>query len=69
MSGTATEVRLRVEMFERRLVRWRVRLNEALGELLAKPIAMASRRRRKSKGWRRHVRKMKAARQNDRPSQ
>lgn len=59
--STATEVRLKAEMFERRIAPWRARVNEVMGELLAKSFAMAIRRRRGSKGWRRHVRAMKAA--------
>lgn len=60
MTSTAPEVRIRAAIFERRVAPWRAKLNKTFGEMLAKSFAMALRRRRKSKGWRRHVRATKA---------
>lgn len=60
MTSTATEVRIKERMFWERVTPALVRVNETMGELLAKSFAMANRRRRGSKGWRKHVRRMKS---------
>ncbi|MCB0252102.1 MAG: hypothetical protein KDI55_00050 [Anaerolineae bacterium] len=57
---TAAEVMMRVAEYERRMVPMRSRFNRHFGEMLAKFVAKAIKRRRKSKGWRKHVRRMKA---------
>jgi len=54
--STATEVWLRAREFERRIAPHRNTFATGFGRL----IAMAFRRRRKSKGWRKHVRQMKS---------
>lgn len=59
-SSTASEVRMRMAEFERRVAPVRAHLGAVFREQFALLTKMALRRRRKSKGWRRHVRMMKA---------
>ena len=61
MTSTATEVRIRAEIFERRMAPWRARLNQTFAAMFADFVKRATKRRRKSKGYRKHVRRMKAA--------
>lgn len=60
MTSTATEVRIRAAMFERRVAPVRARVNAHIGDVLAYMLPHLLRRRRKSKGWRKHVRRMKS---------
>ena len=57
---TATEVLMRMAEYERRVAPIRAHLNQHFAGLLTMFVAKAIKRRRKSKGWRRHVRRMKA---------
>ena len=61
MTSTATEVRIRAEIYERRMAPWRARMSQAFGAMFADFVQRATKRRRKSRGYRRHVRRMKAA--------
>ena len=58
MDSTATEMRIRMKEFERRMEPMRTRMQAALAIQLKLVTKMLT--RRKSKGWRRHVRLMKA---------
>lgn len=58
--STALEVKMRVHEYQRRAAPMLARMNQIFREVLAIQIALASRRRRKSKGWRKHVRRTKA---------
>lgn len=60
MTSTATEVRLKMAMYESRIAPVRAAMDEMFGSLLQRYVFLATRRRRKSKGYRKHVRRMKA---------
>ena len=57
---TTTEMQIRMAEYDRRVAPVRARINQTVGDLLVAFMARAIKRRRKSKGWRRHVRRMKA---------
>ena len=61
MTSTATEVKIRAAMFERRVAPLRARMNEHIGDVIAYMMPHLLKQRRKSKGWRKHVRRMKSA--------
>lgn len=57
MTSTATEVRIRSEIAARRMAPWLNSMNQIVGAMFSAYVKQVT--RRKSKGWRRHVRRMK----------
>lgn len=60
MTSTATEVRIKSEIAARRIAPWVSRLNQTFGAMFADYVKQATKRRRKSKCYRRTCRRMKA---------
>ena len=60
--STATEVRIKSDIAARRIVPWLTHFNQTVAAMYSEFVKQATRRRRNSKGWRRHVRRMKQQR-------
>lgn len=61
VTSTATEVRIKEAMFWQRMAPRLAHFNQTVGSMFAEYVKQATKRRRKSKGYRKHVRRMKAA--------